>query len=150
MALNNLWGIFYQMGHIWWAPSWLKKSPRLKVRSHLSHTLFHSFSWPCRYDLCNRIHFWGNLKKFLISDFFSANIGLHIAKSWCIARHVSHNWPSKELLKLDWLLVLQNIYKTVFVTYGPTWSFWQKSSVLLLHMCFLNQELGMRCCPYCC
>ena len=27
-------GIFYQMDHIWWAPSRLKKSPNLKMKSH--------------------------------------------------------------------------------------------------------------------
>ena len=39
---RNLRGIFYQMDHIWWAPSRLNKSPRFKMRSQLSHTLFHS------------------------------------------------------------------------------------------------------------
>ena len=40
---RKLRGIFYQMDHICWAHSMLKKSPRLKMRSQLSHILFHSF-----------------------------------------------------------------------------------------------------------
>ena len=31
---ENLIGIFYQMDHIWWAPSMLKKSSGLKMKSH--------------------------------------------------------------------------------------------------------------------
>ena len=35
-------GIFYQMDHIWWAPSRLKKSPGLKMKSQWSDTLYRS------------------------------------------------------------------------------------------------------------
>ena len=38
---KNLGGIFYQMDHIWWAPDRHQKSPGLKMRSQLSHTLCH-------------------------------------------------------------------------------------------------------------
>ena len=41
MAQKNCWGIYYQMDHIWWASSRLKKSAGLKMRSQLNHTLFH-------------------------------------------------------------------------------------------------------------
>ena len=40
---KTLRGIFHQMDHTWWAPNRLKKSTRLKMRSLLSLTLFHSF-----------------------------------------------------------------------------------------------------------
>ena len=40
-AQKNCWGIYYQMDHIWWASSRLKKSAGLKMRSQLNHTLFH-------------------------------------------------------------------------------------------------------------
>ena len=40
-APKNFWGIYYQMDHIWLAPSWLTTSQELKMRSQLSHTLFH-------------------------------------------------------------------------------------------------------------
>ena len=40
-AQKNCWGIYYQMDHIWWASSMLKKSAGHKMRSQLNHTLFH-------------------------------------------------------------------------------------------------------------
>ena len=40
---KTLRGMFHQMDHTWWAPNRLKKSPRFKMRSQLSLTLFHSF-----------------------------------------------------------------------------------------------------------
>ena len=40
-AQKNCWGIYYQMDHIWWASSRLKKSAGLKMKSQLSNTLFH-------------------------------------------------------------------------------------------------------------
>ena len=40
-AQKNCWGIYYQMDHILWASSRLKKSVGLKMRSQLNHTLFH-------------------------------------------------------------------------------------------------------------
>ena len=43
MAPKTLRSIFYQMEHIWWAPSRLKNSKRFTMRSQLNHTLYRSF-----------------------------------------------------------------------------------------------------------
>ena len=39
---ENFSGIFYQMDHIWWSPSRLKKSPGFKIKSQWSFTLCRS------------------------------------------------------------------------------------------------------------